>query len=112
MKQLALEVAAAAPKIDAMIDDLSMRVLTGLAVDLPAVMSPNYVAAKESADRVVGATLPERQQCGICLDWVSQVCRDRTCRACHKTESFEACLANKQVNEIRKNASLPPMEDR
>ena len=46
-------------------------------------------------------------RCNICHESAPELCNDGVCRPCHKTESFEDCLADKQVNEVRKQAGLP-----
>ena len=50
-------------------------------------------------------------QCELCGVMVLELCNDLVCRACHKTESFTACLRNSQANRIRQSAglrALPP----
>ncbi len=48
-------------------------------------------------------------QCDGCHKTTTDYCRDEYCRPCHKTESLEDCLANVQVNAIRKEAGLGPV---
>jgi len=51
----------------------------------------------------------EQVKCSLCGEETSEYCSTLACRKCHKTESLEDCLANKQVNEIRAQSGLPPI---
>jgi hypothetical protein len=44
--------------------------------------------------------------CSICGKEARARCHDLVCVPCHKTESFWDCLKDKQVNSIRREASL------
>ena len=51
-------------------------------------------------------------KCANCGKTTSEYCSSLYCRECHKTESLEDCLADKQVNQIRSSAGLPKVEER
>ena len=51
----------------------------------------------------------EPVKCSICGKQTVEYCSTLACRSCHKTESLEDCLANKQVNQIRKELGYPPV---
>lgn len=51
----------------------------------------------------------ESVKCSLCGKETSEYCSTLACRKCHKTESLEDCLANKQANEIRAQCGLPPI---
>lgn len=47
--------------------------------------------------------------CSLCGKETTEFCSTLACRECHKTESLEDCLANKQVNKIRARSGLAPL---
>lgn len=47
--------------------------------------------------------------CANCGERTTEYCSGLYCRACHKTESLESCLGDKQVNGIRALYGLSPM---
>ena len=53
----------------------------------------------------------EEVTCSLCGEKTTEYCSTLACRACHKTESLEDCLADKQVNRIRGAAGLPPAKE-
>lgn len=48
--------------------------------------------------------------CSLCGKPTTEYCSTLACRECHKTESLEDCLANKQVNAVRSRSGLPPID--
>jgi ribosomal protein S14 len=49
-------------------------------------------------------------KCTLCGVEAAVTCNDGVCRECHRTESLEDCVANKQVNAIRASRALPAFE--
>ena len=54
--------------------------------------------------------MEEIVKCSICGKPTAEYCSTLTCRACHKSESLEDCVANVQVNQIRQGSGLPPIQ--
>lgn len=50
----------------------------------------------------MAAELQEEVACSLCGKPTREYCSTMACRACHKTESLEDCLAGAQAEEIRR----------
>lgn len=48
-------------------------------------------------------------ECTLCGRATREYCEQGACRACHKTESLEDCLENRQANAIRERYGLPDL---
>ncbi len=54
--------------------------------------------------------MSEPLRCSICGQFAAEVCSTEVCRDCHVTESFEECMADVQVNALRRSRGLPEVE--
>jgi hypothetical protein len=51
----------------------------------------------------------EEVTCSLCGKKTKEYCSTLACRGCHKAESLEDCLGNKQVNAMRAAYGIPPV---
>ena len=56
------------------------------------------------------ATIKDKIKCELCGKETAEYCHHLVCRECHKTETLEECLNNKQVNEILALSGFRPIE--
>lgn len=49
--------------------------------------------------------MKEAIKCTLCGAETDDYCNDLVCRDCHKTESFEDCVNNVQINRILRDWS-------